>query len=65
MGSMLELAWIPRLVVTLPFSMMDKLHYVVLFSLSDIGCLDFSLLNNQGWINADLIGLTDQTDITC
>ena len=36
-----------------------------LFSLSDIGCLDLSLLNNQGWFTAKLIGLTDQHDITC
>ena len=44
---------------------MDKLHSVGLFSLSDIGCFDLSLLNNQGWFTAVLIGLTDQNDITC
>ena len=50
---------------TLPISLVDKLHYAGLFSLSDIGCFDLSLLNNQGWFTAALIGLTDQHDIIC
>ena len=46
-------------------SLVDKLHSAGLFFLSDIGCLDKSLLNNQGWLTATLIGLTNQYDITC
>ena len=49
----------------LPISLVDKLHSAGLFFLSDIGCLDISLLNNQGWFTTTLIGLTDQQDITC
>ena len=50
---------------SLPMCLVDKLHAVGLFSLSDIGCLDLSLLNNQGWLSAEMIGLTEQHDITC
>ena len=48
----------------LPMSLVDKLHSAGLFYVSDIGCLDLSLLNNQGWFTAELIGLTNQHDIT-
>ena len=50
---------------SLPMCLVDKLHAIGLFYLSDIGCLDLSLLNNQGWLSAELIGLTEQHNITC
>ena len=49
----------------LPLSLVDKLHFVGLYFLNDIGCPDMSLLNNQGWFSAALIGLAEQQDITC
>ena len=50
---------------TLPSSLVDNLHNVGLFVLSDIGCPDLYLLDNQEWFTTALIGLTDQHDIIC
>ena len=49
----------------LPLSLVDKLHSAGLYFLKDIGCPGVSLLLNQGWISAALIGLVEQQDITC
>ena len=49
----------------LPLSLMDKLHSVGFYFLKDIGCPNVSLLLNQGWFSAALIGLVEQQDITC
>ena len=49
----------------LPLNLVDKLHSARLYFLNDIGCHDISLLNNQGWFSAALIGLIDQQDIFC
>ena len=50
---------------TLPSSLVDNLHNVGLFALSDIGCPDLYLLDNQEWFTTASIGLTDQFDIIC
>ena len=44
--------------------MIDKLHYVGIFSLKDIGCSSMTLLLEQGWLSADLVGLQDHQEIT-
>ena len=66
---MLELVWILGLDVSVDmlYLLVWWINFIQLafFSLSDIGCFDLSLLNNQGWFNADLIGLSYQNEITC
>ena len=40
--------------------MIDKLHTVGIYVLRDIACFGSTLLQDQGWLNADLFGFDDQ-----
>ena len=44
----------------LPDAMIDKLHTVGKYVLKDIACFGSALLQDQGWLNADLFGFDDQ-----
>ena len=40
--------------------MIHKLHSVGYFVLKDIACTRTTLLQDQGWLNADFLGFDDQ-----
>ena len=43
----------------LPVSMIEKLHIGGYFVLRDIACMGTALLQEQGWLNADLLGFDE------
>ena len=45
---------------SLPVSMIVKLHNEGYFVLRDIACMGIALLQEQGWLNADLLGFDEQ-----
>ena len=47
----------------LPASMIDKLHNAGFSVLKDIACLGTVLLQDQGWLHADLFGFVEQENI--
>ena len=47
----------------LPASMIDKLHNAGFFVLNDIACLGMVLLQDQGWLHADVFGFVEQENI--
>ena len=49
---------------SLPSSMIDKLHSAGFYFLKDIACLGVSILMDQGWLNADILGFVDQEIIS-
>ena len=44
--------------------MTDKLRYVGFYFLKDIACPGVSILKDQGWLNADILGFVDQEIIS-
>ena len=49
---------------SLPSTMVDKLHYVGFYFLKDIACPGVSILQDHGWLNADILGFVDQEIIS-
>ena len=49
---------------SLPSFMTDKLHFVGFYFLKDIACPGVSILKDQGWLNADILGFVDQEIIS-
>ena len=49
----------------LPTLLLVKLHSVGIFFLKDIGCPGLTLLNEQGWLSANFLGLFDFQDVLC
>ena len=43
----------------LPAAMIDELHIVGFYVLKDIACTGLALLQEQGWLNANLFGFDD------
>ena len=48
----------------LPFPLVEKLHYLGVFSLKYIGAPGLTVLMEQGWLSADHLGLTDHLDVS-
>ena len=49
----------------LPTLLLDKLHYVGIYFLKDIGCPGMTRLREQGWLSANTLGLSDIQDVLC
>ena len=49
----------------LPILLLDKLHSAGIFHLKDIGCPGLSFISDQGWLSANIIGLSDAQDVLC